>query len=155
MDAPRAKTRVSREGLGLELTALSRVTEVTVAGVWGGGARLEGWGWEGSRETLGPRPAGYVAPLSQAQRCLSPAGAHRGTGEPGVNRQGRIWLCLPGTSQELGRRSGGQDRELVSDPRWGSGPGGWAGEEGPLCRGAGPEGGGKDLSGAELTAPLS
>ena len=35
MDAPRAKTRaqwVTREGLGLELTALSRVTEVAVAG---------------------------------------------------------------------------------------------------------------------------
>lgn len=35
MDAPRAKTRaqwVSREGLGLELTALSRVTEVGAGG---------------------------------------------------------------------------------------------------------------------------
>lgn len=56
-----------------------------------------------------------------AQRCLSPAGAHRGTGEPGVNRQGRIWLCLPGTSQELGRRSGGQDRELEGHIQGGEG----------------------------------
>lgn len=62
MDAPRAKTRaqwVSREGLGLELTALSRVTEVAVAG----------GGVGGSREALGPRPAGYVAP------SLRPSGA--------------------------------------------------------------------------------
>ena len=94
------------------------------------GGRLEGCSREGSREALGPRPAGYLAPLSQAQRCLSPAGAHRGTGEPGVNRQGRIWLRLPGTSQELGLRRGGQDRELVSDPSRGlvheAGPGGGA-----------------------------
>ena len=124
MDAPPAKTRAQRipgERLGLELTALSR---------HGGGGGLEGCSWEGSREALGPRPAGYLAPLSQAQRCLSPAGAHRGTGEPGVNRQGRIWLRLPGTSQELGLRRGGQDRELVSDPSWGlvqeAGPGGGA-----------------------------
>ena len=71
MDAPRAKTRaqwVTREGLGLELTALSRVTEVAVAG-GGVGGRLEGGGWEGSREALGPRPAGYVAP------SLRPSGA--------------------------------------------------------------------------------
>lgn len=119
----------------------------------GRGGRLEGWAWEGSREALGPRPAGYVAPLSQAQRCLSPAGAHRGTGEPEVNRQGRIWLCLPGTSQELGRRSGGQDRELVSDPRWGLVQEAGPGRRG-RCAGRGL-GGGEDRSGAELTAPLS
>ena len=65
MDAPRAKTRVSREGLGLELTALSRVTEVAVAGVWGGGGAGRGVGMGREQGDLGPT-AGWLRgpPLS-------------------------------------------------------------------------------------------
>lgn len=73
MDAPRCQDQGTVRLTG-GAGARTDSAEPSHGEEWARG-RLEGVGLGGEQGGLGPRPAGYVAPLSQAQRCLSPAGA--------------------------------------------------------------------------------